>query len=152
MGEKNTFQKHTLWDRSGVAPLVIKAPGLAANRTCNRVVSLLDIYPTLLDLCGLPPNEKVRGRSLKPLLEDPSRDWSHPAFTFKKSFGAVQHGNLRFIQYEDGSQELYDHASDPDEWANLAKDPEYADTIIELEKLIPTTVKLLSAPCEKPVK
>lgn len=137
LGEKNTFQKHTLWDRSGVAPLIIKAPGMAVNSECSRVVSLLDIYPTLLDLCGLPPNDKVRGRSLKPLLQDPGLSWEHPAFTFKQDIEAVQLGNLRHIEYEDGSQELYDHARDPDEWTNLVDRVDYADTMTLLRNLSP---------------
>lgn len=138
MGEKNTFQKHTLWDRSGVAPLIIKAPGMAAHATCSRVVGLLDIYPTLVDLCGLPPNDKVRGRSLKPLLKNPNLSWRHPAFTYKKKSVALQYGNLRYIEYEDGSQELYNHADDPNEWTNLAGDANYADTIISLRKMLKT--------------
>ncbi|MFC1761293.1 sulfatase [Planctomycetota bacterium] len=149
MGEKNTFQKHTLWDRSGVAPLIIKAPKMATNATCNSVVSLLDIYPTLVDLCALPANDKLRGRSLKPILEDPNYlsdakspaepnlIWDHPAVTYKKNHGAVQYGDLRYIKYDDGSQELYNHANDPNEWTNLVGDPNYADAIIALEKMFP---------------
>ncbi|WP_165701243.1 sulfatase [Crateriforma conspicua] len=138
MGEKNTFQKHTPWNRSGVAPLFISAPGMGAGQTCDRVVSLLDIYPTLVDLCGLPPNEKVIGRSLKPLLKNPKHPWNHPALTFKRNFAAVQDGSLRLIRYEDGSLELYDHASDPHEWNNLANNPEHALTINKLQKLLAT--------------
>ncbi|MEP4078359.1 sulfatase [Haloferula sp.] len=137
MGEKNTFQKHTLWDRSGVAPLVIKAPGMATGETCDEVVSLLDIYPTLLDLCDLPPNEKNRGRSLKPLLENPETPWDYPAFTYKHGIKAVQDGDLRYIEYEDGSQELYDHSVDPNEWANLVTNPNYADELEELQAMSP---------------
>lgn len=137
MGEKNTFQKHTLWDRSGVAPLIIKAPGMTASGECDSVVSLLDIYPTLVDLCGLPPNDKTQGRSLKPLLEKPARSWDHPAFTFKHGIKAVQYGDLRYIEYEDGSQELYDHTNDPEEWTNLAGNVKYAETIIALQNMSP---------------
>ena len=137
LGEKNIFQKHTLWDRSGVTPLIIKAPGMVAGAECNRVVSLLDIYPTLLDLCNLPPNEMVRGRTLKPLLQDPTLPWDHPAFTFRHGIQAVQSGDLRHIEYEDGTQELYDHANDPDEWTNLVDDPSYSDELATLQSLSP---------------
>ncbi|VGO11753.1 Arylsulfatase [Pontiella desulfatans] len=137
MGEKNTFQKHTLWDRSGVAPLIIKAPGMATNSTCNRVVSLLDIYPTLLDLCGLPANELNRGQTLRPLLENPALPWDVPAFNYKHGIEAVQVGDLRHIEYEDGSQELYDHSNDPDEWTNLVNDVNYAEIIIALKNMSP---------------
>ena len=137
LGEKNIFQKHTLWDRSGVTPLIIKAPGMAAGAECNRVVSLLDIYPTVLDLCNLPPNEMVRGRTLKPLLQDPNLPWDHPAFTYRHDIKAVQSGNLRHIVYEDGTQELYDHANDPNEWTNLVDDLSYSDELATLQSMSP---------------
>ncbi|MFC7337782.1 sulfatase [Haloferula chungangensis] len=137
MGEKNTFQKHTLWDRSGVTPLIIKAPGMGTNAECGRVVSLLDIYPTLLDLCELPPNEKLRGRSLRPLLESPASPWDFPAFTYKGGTKSVQYGDLRYIGYADGSQELYDHSEDPDEWTNLVDHEEYADSLAKLRVMSP---------------
>ncbi|BDS07547.1 hypothetical protein NT6N_25870 [Oceaniferula spumae] len=140
MGEKNTFQKHTLWDRSAVAPLIIKAPKsvLKTKQTgsCDRVVSMVDLYPTLVDLCGLPPNKKVVGRSLKPLLENPSQAWNYPAFTFKNTgHRSVQFGPYRYIQYEDGSMELYDHRSDPNEWKNLAKSPEKQQVVKRLQAM-----------------
>ncbi|MDF7809160.1 sulfatase [Pontiellaceae bacterium B12219] len=137
MGEKNTFQKHTLWDRSGVTPLIIKAPGMATNTVCDSVVSLLDLYPTLVDLAGLPPNDKVRGRTLSPLLENPALPWDHPVFTYKGGTEAVQYGNLRYIEYEDGSQELYDHTNDPDEWTNLVSNVDYAEILETLKNMSP---------------
>ena len=137
LGEKNTFQKHTLWNRSGVAPLIIKAPGMKAGGKCERVVSLLDIYPTLLDLCELPPNNKVRGRSLKPLLDSPNASWNFPAFTYRKGTRAVQLGDLRYVKYEDGSEELYDHGIDPNEWTNRVKDENYAKSLVNLRKMSP---------------
>lgn len=129
MGEKNTFQKHTLWNRSAVAPLIIKVPksmqaGMKKGE-CDQVVSMIDLYPTIVDLCGLPPNGQVVGRSLRPLLENPSAPWKYPAFTFKKGdCKSVQFGPYRYIEYEDGSTELYDHRKDPDEWTNIANSPE----------------------------
>lgn len=141
LGEKNTFQKHTLWDRSGVAPLIIKAPGMATGEKCDNVVSLLDIYPTLLDLCDLPPNEKVRGRSLKPLLKSPKASWDFPAFTYRKGSRSVQYGDLRYIKYEDGSEELYDHAIDPYEWTNRVGDGDYAKSLVRLQKMSPFSKK-----------
>ena len=137
LGEKNIFQKDTLWDRSGVTPLIIKAPGMAAGAECNRVVSLLDIYPTLLDLCNLPPNEMVRGRTLKPLLQDPTLEWDYPAFTFHRESQSVQYGQLHHIAYSDGSEELYDHANDPNEWTNLVDDPAYSEELANLRGMSP---------------
>lgn len=127
MGEKNTFQKQSLWTRASRVPLVIAGPGIEGNRRCDRIVSLLDLYPTLVDMCGLPANAKNEGRSLTPLLADPRKDWPHPAIVgWKKKSFAVQNDRYRYIRYGDGTEELYDHAADPNEWKNLAGDPQHA--------------------------
>lgn len=138
MGEKNTFQKHTLWERSGRAPLIFKLPpGIKSERSqgrCDQIVGLIDIYPTLVDLCNLPANDKVSGRSIKPLLKNPQTEWNHPALTYRKDDGkAVRYQHYRYIEYGDGSQELYDQKKDPNEWNNLAKDIEY-QPILEMMK------------------
>ena len=137
LGEKNIFQKNTLWDRSAVTPLIIKAPGMAAGAECNRVVSLVDIYPTLLDLCNLPPNDMNRGRSLTPLLQDPTLPWDFPAFTEHRGNNGVQYGNLRLITYADGTEELYDHAIDPNEQTNLVNSLAYSDELATLQSMSP---------------
>ena len=125
MGEKNTFQKHTLWERSARTPLIIKAPSMTRGARCDRNVQLIDLYPTLVDLCGLPENRKLEGRSLKPLLQNPIAKWDIPAFTVRKEGGkSVKYQNYRLIEYGDGSQELYNHEKDPHEWTNLAGNPE----------------------------
>ena len=120
MGEKNTFQKQSLWERSSHVPLVIAGPSIEGGRRCDRVVSLLDLYPTLVDLAGLPNNARNQGRSLVLLLKDPKKDWPHPAIIgWKKKSFALQTERYRYIRYGDGSEELYDHESDPNEWKNL---------------------------------
>jgi arylsulfatase A-like enzyme len=143
MGEKNTFQKHTLWNRSAEAPLMIRVPESMRKQLkpgrCDRVVGMIDIYPTLLDLCNLPANEVVEGRSLQPLLKNPDAEWDYPAFTFGKSGGkSLRYGSYRYIQYGDGSMELYDLELDPNEWTNLAQDPAYEATIRKLSALFDT--------------
>ena len=134
MGEKNTFQKHTLWERSAVTPLLIKLPPHLQSKQsvgkCERNVGLIDIYPTLLDLCNLPPNEKVVGRSLKPLLENPTQKWNFPALTYRKNNGkSIRFGHYRYIEYGDGSSELYDHSKDPNEWENVVEKTDYANAL-----------------------
>jgi arylsulfatase A-like enzyme len=125
MGEKNTFQKETLWERSSRVPLIIAAPNVEAGRS-DRVVSLLDLYPTLLDLADLPANEKNEGHSLVPLLRDPAKAWPHPAIIgYRENSFAVQGDRYRYLRYGDGSEEFYDHNNDPNEWTNLAADPQY---------------------------
>ena len=129
MGEKNTFQKQSLWERSAHVPLIFAGPNIQPNRRCDRVVSLLDIYPTLVDLCGLKPNAKNEGRSVTPLLRDPAAEWPYPAITgWKENSFAVQSERYRYIRYSDGSEELYDHQSDPNEWTNLAGDAPHTKT------------------------
>ena len=123
LGEKGLFKKVTLWDRSTRVPLIVAGPGLPEGQSCNRVVSLMDLYPTLLDLCGLPANPTNEGRSLVPLLKRPEGFWNHPAVTTLFRYNhSVTSEKYRYIRYEDGSEELYDRIADPNEWTNLAGD------------------------------
>lgn len=126
IGEKGRVCKQSLWERSTRTILVFRAPGKPGGKTCDAPVQLLDIYPTLLDLCGLPANTQNEGHSLVPLLNNSKAEWDHIAVT---SYGQ---GNLsmrsrthRYIVYEDGSEELYDMTKDRNEWNNLASNPEY---------------------------
>lgn len=83
-----------------------------------------------------PPNDKVVGRSLKPLLANPNAQWNYPAFTFKKGGRkSIQYGPWRYIEYEDGSMELYDHRKDPNEWRNLAGRAEYKGHLEKLKRM-----------------
>jgi arylsulfatase A-like enzyme len=140
LGEKEHWRKHALWDVSTRTPLIFSAPeGLAKNKICQRPVSLIDIYPTLIDLCGLPKREGLDGQSLKPLLENPKREWDRPVvITFGYQNHAIQTERWRYIQYYDGGQELYDHDRDPNEWTNLASVSKYSSRKSELAKWLPS--------------
>ena len=125
LGEKKMWRKFTLWERSCRAPLMIAAPGV--NKTgadCGRVVEFVDLYPTMLDLCGLPPKAGLAGKSLVPLLKDPLRPWDGAGIT---SDGAdkisIRTERWRYGRFPDG-EELYDELADPNEWKNLAHHPE----------------------------
>jgi arylsulfatase A-like enzyme len=124
LGEKNRFAKQAIWERDTHVQLIIRAPGIGAGKRCDAPVQLLDIYPTLLELCGLPPNPRNDGHSLVPLLKDPAAEWPHLAVT---SYGvgnvSIRSRSHRYIVYEDGSEELYDLKNDPNEWTNLAGHP-----------------------------
>lgn len=140
MGEKNTFQKHTAWERSSRSPLIISAPNIQSGR-CSRAVSLLDLYPTLLDMCDLPANDKCEGRSIQPLVQNPQTPWPYPAIIHcRRGHEVVQTETHRYIRYNDGSEELYDHTSDPDEWTNLIGSPENMAIKEQLEKHLPEPV------------
>jgi arylsulfatase A-like enzyme len=140
LGEKGRWHKSTLWEESTHVPLIIVAPGVTmpGSRT-SRPVSLMDLYPTLAELAGLDTPEHVEGRSLVPLLRDPSRVWDFPAVT---TYGyrnhAARNERYRYIRYSDGSEELYDHETDPNEWTNLAGGGEYARIKEELRRALPT--------------
>ena len=140
LGEKHTWRKQSLWEEATRVPLFFKAPGVSADgKTSPQVVSLLDIYPTLVDLCDLPQAPKLDGQSLVPLLRNPSLTSKRPVLnTWYYGNHAIRSNDWRYIRYRDGSEELYDHRKDQGEHRNLAKDPEYAAIIAEHRKFLPT--------------
>ncbi|MBD1391454.1 sulfatase-like hydrolase/transferase [Neiella sp. HB171785] len=139
IGEKDKFAKMTLWERATRTPLIIKPPKSHGSQVSNKPVSLLDLYPTLVKMCGLPANPNNEGRDLTPLLHDPDGNWNHAVVT---TYGANNHAvkteRYRYIRYEDGSEELYDHQNDANEWRNVAADPAYADIKLALVNHLPT--------------
>lgn len=139
LGEKNRFAKSSLWDRSTRTPLLIVSPSAKTNgQQCSQPAELLDIYPTLLDLCGLPKNRQLDGSSLAKLIHNPTTRWTHPAIcTYARNNHSVRFGNFRYIRYEDGSEELYDHRSDPNEWENVANRSEYRRQKERMKKYLP---------------
>lgn len=121
LGEKERWAKQSLWERATRVPFIISAPGMSQGTPCARPAELLSIYPTLIDLCGLPKRDGIEGVSLKPLLENPRADWPHMAITTHgKDNHAVRTETHRYIRYRDRSEELYDLRKDPHEWSNLA--------------------------------
>jgi len=139
LGEKAITGKNTLWDRSARVPLIFAGPGVASGR-CAQPAELLDMYPTLLDLCGLPSNDANEGHSLVPQLDDPSTSRIWPAITTQSPNNhGIRSENWRYIRYSNGSEELYDMKSDPNEWRNLAGDKKYADIIAAHAKFLPKT-------------
>jgi arylsulfatase A-like enzyme len=137
-GERNSWTKGKLWEGSTQVPLVFAGPSIVRGQVCTHAVSLLDIYPTLLALAGLPANSQCDGFSLAPLLADPAAPWDHPALTTKGFQNhAVRSDRWRYIRYADGSEELYDHDADPLERSNLATLPESAVVKDNLRKYLP---------------
>ncbi|MCX7819412.1 MAG: sulfatase [Kiritimatiellae bacterium] len=139
LGEKQHWRKFTLWEESARAPLIVVAPGIAKpGRRCAAPVDFLSIYPTVCDLLGLPIPPHVQGRSLLPLLRDPSASWDGVGIT---THGRGNHGvrdrHWRYIRYADGSEELYDHRSDPHEWTNLAARAESVAILASLRARLP---------------
>ena len=139
LGDKECCVKFTLWEKANHVPFIIVAPGVTKpGSRCDRPVGLVDIYPTLLELAGLPAKEDNDGISLVPLLKDPSRDWERPALmTEGPGNHAVRSDDWRYIRYSDGEEELYDQRRDPWNHQNLAGDSQHADVIAEHRKWLP---------------
>ncbi len=138
LGEKLISGKNTLWDDGARVPLVFAGPGVKPRQLCGKPAELLDIYPTLLELCGLPENEKLEGHSLVPQLKNAKAPRKWPAITTHNHDNhGVRSEHWSFIQYADGTQELYDMRKDPHEWNNLAKNPKYADVIKQHLSFLP---------------
>jgi arylsulfatase A-like enzyme len=138
LGEKGMTGKTTLWERSTHVPLIFAGPGVARGAKCTQPAELLDIYPTLVDLCGLPPRDGLEGHSLVPQVKDPAAPRPWPAVTtHNQDNHGVRSEHWRYIRYADGSEELYDHRSDPNEWTNLAGDPKHAEILREHARWLP---------------
>jgi arylsulfatase A-like enzyme len=138
LGEKEITGKNTLWDRSARVPLIFAGPGIASGAKSHRTVELLDIYPTLSELCDLDTPSHLEGISLLPQLRKANAPRTRPAIT---THNHDNHGlrteKYRYIQYADGSEELYDMVNDPSEFSNLAMDKHYAAVMRSLKKHLP---------------
>ncbi len=151
LGEKQHWGKTTGWQRATRVPLLIVPPenarrGYAIGSSCQAPVSLLDLYPTLIDLCGLPARTGLSGQSLEPLLRHPADGGDRAALTTVKldTYAITAHG-WRYLRYADGSEELYDLRNDPHEWTNLATKPELHQRREQLARSLPKPGDVKSA-------
>ena len=159
VSEHGLWMKQSLFENSARVPLIIAAPAQKAKgQGCGRTVELLDIYPTLAELCGLTPPPNLAGRSLKPLLDDPKAPWDKPAFTqvWRNGFPghSVRTERWRYTEWDDGrrGEELYDYDKDPLEEHNLAGDPQYAKVVAELKALVQKNWSAPFRPVTQPAK
>ncbi|MEX2214993.1 MAG: sulfatase [Phycisphaeraceae bacterium] len=139
LGEKEHWRKFTLWEEAARVPMMIVAPGVTkAGAKCDKPVNLIDLYPTLIELCSLDARQELEGVSIVPLLKDAEAKWDRPSLTTHgRSNHALRSEQWRYIRYADGSEELYDHDSDPNEWKNLAGDSQYSAVKADLAKWLP---------------
>jgi choline-sulfatase len=138
LGEKGITGKNTLWDRGTKVPLIFAGPGVKSGQRCGQPAELLDLYPTLIELTGVPARSDLDGISLSPQLKDASTKRERPAITsHNQGSHGVRTERWRYIRYADGSEELYDMRKDPQEWTNLAGKPESAPVIADLAKWLP---------------
>lgn len=134
------WRKNTEYHVSMRCPLLIKVPGIKGNQVRQQVVKNLDIYPTLLELCGVekPENVALHGNSLVSIMKNNKASWLNETYTCANRRHGIITDKYRFTQIGN-DYELYDLKNDPDEWNNLAKKPEYKKTvdefIVKLEKV-----------------
>jgi arylsulfatase A-like enzyme len=142
MGEKQRWAKRTLWEESARVPLIVAGPGIEPDRQCAQPAGLIDLYPTLIELCGLQDPGHLEGQTLVPQLKDVDTPHAPAVTTWWVGNHSVRSERYRYIRYADGSEELYDHQNDPNEWHNLiaikaAKEWEYKDILAYHRKFLP---------------
>lgn len=147
LGEHGLWQKRSLFEESARVPLIVAQPGHKANgMPCLRLAELVDVYPTLAELCGLTPPAGLDGRSLVPLLDEPLQPWKNAAYTeVTRKVGdntflgrSIRTERFRYTEWDEGRRgvELYDHKSDPQEFRNVAGDFLYANDLAALSRLL----------------
>jgi len=139
-GEKGQWGKHTLWERTSNVPFLWAGPKIANGTVTDSTVSLIDMYPTLVELCDLPqPQQPLEGVSLASALADPDSAVDRSVLLPYMSPGeyAVINRDWRYIRYGDDGEELYDLHQDPNEWNNLASDPDHSKIIADLRSSAP---------------
>lgn len=139
LGEKDHIEKFALWEKANHIPFIIAAPGITKpGSVCHIPVDLSGVYPTLLELGGLSEDSECDGTSLVPLLKNPDTSFQPALMTYGRGNHAVRSERWRYIRYSDGTEELYDHNSDPNEWSNLAADPEWQTVIRDHRRWLPS--------------
>lgn len=137
LGEKKHWCKGAIWEQTLRIPFIVRAPGVEAGAISEQPVSLIDVYPSLVDLAGLPIPDYLDGNSIKPQLEDPTARRDPAISIYGEANTSIRSRDWRYIRYEDGSEELYHHRKDPNEWTNQADNPKHAGIKEALSKFIP---------------
>ena len=141
LGEKLHWNKLALWEHATRVPFVISLPKQNQTQRVSFPVSLRDMVPTIYEMCQAQAPYPMDGRSLVPLLQDPSKTWDYPVLTtLNQHDHAIRTRDWRYIRYINNERELYDERSDSEELYNLAADPAYATLIAELDSLMPPPV------------
>jgi arylsulfatase A-like enzyme len=137
LGEKKHWCKGAIWEQTTRIPFIVRGPSVKAGSVCTQPVSLIDVYPSLVDFAGLDVPAWLDGKSVRPQFDDPAKPRPPAISSYGAGNTAIRSERWRYIRYEDGSEELYDHKADPNEWTNLATKPEYNEVKVRLAKAIP---------------
>jgi iduronate 2-sulfatase len=156
------WHKLSLFEESARVPLIIAAPKKKANVASSRLVELVDLYSTLVELCGLPISNDLEGTSMAPLLENPDLPWKKAAFTYTTRYSAQESGptkvdhlgcsirteRYRYVEWDGGKSgiQLYDHQTDPKEYINLAHESAHAKTVEEMKGILKRDWKNVQPP------
>lgn len=146
------WHKMTVFEESARVPMMVAAPGGCVGKNSQALVELVDLYPTLCELCRVPAPDGLEGTSFAPLLREPERAWKSAAFTVVSRGGSQSSAGVpldnehlgrsirttqwRYTRWFNGDRELYDHDADPREYSNLAVDPAYAEQAAELDRAL----------------
>lgn len=137
LGEKKHWCKGAIWEQTTHIPFIVRGPGVEPGSKCTQPVSLIDVYPSLVSFADLPRPDWLDGTSVKLQLAKPLTPRPAAISSYGEGNTSIRTERWRYIRYEDGSEELYDHSVDPDEWTNLAGDPKHESTKQKLAQMIP---------------
>jgi arylsulfatase A-like enzyme len=136
LGDQLVWGKHTIFERALKSAFILRAPGKTSGETINKVVSTIDIYPTLMDLCGVKMPHETDGNSLVPLLDNPAATWANVTYGYFRNGISLRTERYRLTKYfrkQEPTVELYDHNIDPNETKNIAAEyPEIVDKLMPL--------------------
>ncbi len=149
LGEKEHWGKWTGWRQATRVPLIVIPPRqqeALRGKECAEPVSLVDLYPTLIEVCRLPKQDGLSGTSLGPLLQNPELKTDRAVLTtFDPGNHALSTHDWRFIRYHSGEEELYDIKNDPNEWRNLVKDKAHKDKLDEMRRRLDRMLREIGA-------
>ena len=137
LGEKKHWCKGAIWEQTTHIPFIVRGPGVKPGSICTQPVSLIDVYPSLVDLANLEIPSWLDGESIKLQINDPSKPRSPAISSYGNANTSIRTNHWRYIRYEDGSEELYDHRNDPNEWFNLADKSDFLKIKNKLINMIP---------------
>ncbi|MCE9551991.1 MAG: sulfatase [Planctomycetes bacterium] len=140
LGDHGMWCKHCVFETSLRVPLIIRAPGATRDAKCEALTELVDMYPTLCDLAGIPKPDHLEGLSMAPLMKDPKQPWKKGIYGSYGQGWSVSDGRYVYSEFRDKGRVigrmLYDHQSDPDENLNVVDKPENKDAVDKLSRLL----------------